>query len=1069
MARGSALLDGSVLPPSRITSEKQAGLPRRFMPESATGREIVMLGEGRPAPDYPGRSVFFLPFAMAGLVPPFSSFFMDVLEFYDLQMAHLTPNAVMTLAIFAHLCEMFIGVRPSLRLFRWFFTVQSVSPPSVVGGCYFLPRGPVLNRYIPCVLRKKWDDWKSDWFYTPLADEARLRLPSQPPAQAPSWRAPVDLGDGYDAVLDCLAGLRSQGLTGAMVYGDYLRRRIAPLQRRARGAWEYTGSEDYIRTHQGVRWDWAPEDFKILVQRVLNLNSVEASLIPHGILPLCSDPDRVSILTIMTAVGASEEQAPKGHDGAGGSRKGDQSTPGGGRASGPRVGGSGSNRPTDARGKRKLGGTPPPSPPRGGGAVRASSRRLEGAAPTSQPEGERKKKRLRKMGETEPSRGNLISPPKWSFNRPPRSDVPSRSPHHPKSGQSEAEDPAAAEARRRESDRREAADRLREAEEAAREAARARQAEDTAREEAARARQAEEAAREEAARARQAEEAAREEAARARQAEAMATSEAARDEAAGASLGPTSSGDAQATASGMARDEAAGASLGPTPSGDAQDQTGPGDIPEAGTSIGGPSRAASSPRQLFPTPSVAPLSAEPLLQALAAANTAVLDGLSAQVGALQAERAKLDAAWARVEEGRRSVEAMVETGRKAHRRHVSDLEARKTALAEIAREVEEERGAALIATTVMNEAQDTLRLQHGSWEAELKKKLDAAQGVLDAAAARELRATEAEAALRRREEALEARAMALEERACVAEKDLADHEAAVAIREVTLAAHESACAEEESALRLREDALTERERALEEAEAAAQRLADSLSLREAALAEQARRNLESVRAERAALEQRAADLEAREKELDARARIGGAAAGESDLAARLAAAEHTVADMQRALDSSAGEAEALRLAGEIGPGMLWDAVSRLDRVGRQAGLWRGQTMKYSANLGGLAQHLSKMAGALQQLPEELEKTIKSSSRDLAQGAVELVLASYQARDPNFSPWMALEEFPLGTEDDARARVRDAADHIVHSFEGSAPQLAFAPNSDEEGDASGADDRDDEAGDPGASD
>nr|BAD46242.1 hypothetical protein [Oryza sativa Japonica Group]BAD46664.1 hypothetical protein [Oryza sativa Japonica Group] len=1012
MARGSALLDGSVLPPSRIVSEKQAGLPRRFMPESATGREIVMLGEGRPAPDYPGRSVFFLPFAMAGLVPPFSSFFMDVLEFYDLQMAHLTPNAVMTLGIFAHLCEMFIGVRPSLRLFRWFFTVQSVSPPSVVGGCYFLPRGPVLNRYIPCVLRK-----------------------NQPPAQASSWRAPVDLGDGYDAVLDRLAGLRSQGLTRAMVYGDYLRRRIAPLQRRARGAWEYTGSEDYMRTHQGVRWDWAPEDFKILVQRVLNLNSVEASLIPHGILPLCSDPDRASILTIMTAVGASEEQAPKGHDDAGGSRRGDQSTPGGGRASGPRVGGSGSSRPTDSRGKRKLGGTPPPSPPRGGGAVRASSRRPEGAAPASQPEGERKKKRLRKMGETEPSRGNLISPP---------SDISSRSSHHPKSGQSEAEDPAAAEARRRESDRREAADRLREAEEAAREAARARQAEDTAREEAARARQAEEAA--------------REEAARVRQAEAMAASEAVRDEAAGASLGSTPSGDAQdQTGPGAARDEAAGASLGPTPSGDAQDQTGPGVARDkAGASIGGPSRAASSPRQPFPTPSVAPLSAEPLLQALAAANTAVLDGLNAQVEALQAERAELDAAWARVEEGRHSVEAMVEAGRKAHRRHVSDLEARKAALAEIAREVEEERGAALIATTVMNEAQDSLRLQHGNWEAELKKKLDAAQGVLDAAAAREQRATETEAALRRREEALEARAMALEERACVAEKDLADHEAAVASRETTLAAHESACAEEESALRLREDALTERERALGKAEAEAQRLADSLSLREAALTE-------------AALEQRAADLEAREKELDARARIGGAAAGESDLAARLADAEHTVADMQRALDSSAGEAEALRLAGEIGPGMLWDAVSRLDRAGRQAGLWKGQTIKPAANLGGLAQRLSKMAGALQQLPEELEKTIKSSSRDLAQGAVELVLASYQARDPNFSPWMALDEFPPGTEDSARAQVRDAADHIVHSFEGSAPRLAFAPNSDEEGDASGADDVEDEAGDPGASD
>ncbi|XP_066163753.1 uncharacterized protein [Oryza sativa Japonica Group] len=266
--------------------------------------------------------------------------------------------------------------------------------------------------------------------------------------------------------------------------------------------------------------------------------------------------------------------------------------------------------------------------------------------------------------------------------------------------------------------------------------------------------------------------------------------------------------------------------------------------------------------------------------------------------------------------------------------------------------------------------------------------------------------------------------MALEEHAGAVERGLADREAAAAIRETTLAVHEAACAEEESALRLREDALAERERALEEAEAAAQRLADSLFLREAALAEQARRNLESVRAERAALEQRAADLEVREKELDARARISGAAAGESDLAARLAAAELTVADMQCALDSSAGEAEALRLAGEIGPGMLWDAVSRLDRAGRQAGLWKGQSMTHPTNLEGLAPHLTKMAWALQQLPEELEKTIKSSSRDLAQGAVEL---------------------------------------------GSAPRLAFAPNSDEEGDASGADDRDDEAGDPGASD
>nr|ABA99911.1 retrotransposon protein, putative, unclassified [Oryza sativa Japonica Group] len=876
MARGSALLDGSVLPPSCIVSERQAGLPRQFMPESATGREVVELGEGRPAPHYPGRSVFFLSFAMAGLVPPFSNFFMDVLEFYDLQMAHLTPNAIMTLAIFAHLCEMFIGVRPSLQLFRWFFTVQPVSPPTVVGGCYFQPRGQVLQRYIPCVLPKKWDDWKCDWFYTPLADEARLRLPSQPPAQASSWRATVDLGDGYDAVFDRLAGLRSQGLTGAMVFGDYLRRRIAPLQRRARGAWEYTGPEDIMRTHQGRQWDWDSEDFRIVVQRVLNLSSVEASLIPQGILPLYSDPDRASILTIMQ---------------------------------------------------------------------------------TRDP----------------------IAPP------PPR---------HSKSGRSEAEETATAEARRREADRREAADHLREAEEAAQEAVRVRQAKEAAREEA-RLRRAGESAREE-------------EAARARQAACQT---------------PDPTPPEATTTSEATHDEAASAPLGPDPSGDAREEPASGDAPESGTSIGGPSRAAPTPRRLSPLPSAAPLSAEPLLQALAAVNTTVLDGLSAQMEVLQAERAELDAAWACVEEGRRSVEAMVEAGRKAHRRHASELEARRRGLAEIAREVEEERETALIAAAVLDEARDDLRLQYVSRTAELEKKRDAARGVLDAAAAWERRAAENEAASRQREEALEARATALEERARALdakEKDLADREAAVATREATLAAHEAACAEEESALRFREDALTERERALEEAEAAARRLADSLSLREAARVEQARRDLEGARAERAALDQRAAELEARAKELNARAHSGGAAAGDSDLAARLAAAEHTIAGLQGALDSSTGEVEALRLANEVGPGMLRDAVSRLDRAGRQAGLWGGRCAKYAANQGGLAQRLSEMAGVLWRLPEELEEMIKSSSRDLARGAVELVLASYQARDPDFSPWAALEEFPPGTEE-ARAR------------------------------------------------
>ena len=53
--------------------------------------------------------VILLPFIMAGLVPPFLPFFVVALEAFALHMVHLTPNAILTLALFAHTCEMFVG------------------------------------------------------------------------------------------------------------------------------------------------------------------------------------------------------------------------------------------------------------------------------------------------------------------------------------------------------------------------------------------------------------------------------------------------------------------------------------------------------------------------------------------------------------------------------------------------------------------------------------------------------------------------------------------------------------------------------------------------------------------------------------------------------------------------------------------------------------------------------------------------------------------------------------------------------------------------------------------------
>ena len=64
---------------------------------------------------------FFALFFYCGLCPPFSEFFCDIMNTYGFRLLDFTPNAVLTMALFAHLCENFVGVYPNVALFRLFF------------------------------------------------------------------------------------------------------------------------------------------------------------------------------------------------------------------------------------------------------------------------------------------------------------------------------------------------------------------------------------------------------------------------------------------------------------------------------------------------------------------------------------------------------------------------------------------------------------------------------------------------------------------------------------------------------------------------------------------------------------------------------------------------------------------------------------------------------------------------------------------------------------------------------------------------------------------------------------
>ena len=59
----------------------------------------------------------FLHSIFAGLVPPFSKFFLAILDHYQIHALHLQPNSILLLSIFTFYCQAFVGVKPSVVLF----------------------------------------------------------------------------------------------------------------------------------------------------------------------------------------------------------------------------------------------------------------------------------------------------------------------------------------------------------------------------------------------------------------------------------------------------------------------------------------------------------------------------------------------------------------------------------------------------------------------------------------------------------------------------------------------------------------------------------------------------------------------------------------------------------------------------------------------------------------------------------------------------------------------------------------------------------------------------------------
>ena len=141
----------------------------------------------------------FMCFVAAGLVPPASLFFLSVVASFGLHVAHLTPNAMITLAIFQHLCEGFVGIRASVALFRHYFRPR-LEEGRVAGAVSWNHRN--LHPFISLELRGKWDEWRPQWCFVRFPEpndsfepRRRRRRPTPDGSSSTSgtvnWRPPL--------------------------------------------------------------------------------------------------------------------------------------------------------------------------------------------------------------------------------------------------------------------------------------------------------------------------------------------------------------------------------------------------------------------------------------------------------------------------------------------------------------------------------------------------------------------------------------------------------------------------------------------------------------------------------------------------------------------------------------------------------------------------------------------------------------------------------------------------------------------------------------------------------------
>jgi hypothetical protein len=339
----------SSLPTSCYQSENDLRVLRKAIGWQSSGYDLKMRCEMLSLAQ-PGDFVYFSTYALAGLVPPFSSFFLVLLVHYRLQLQHLSPHSITLVAIIAHFCEMFMAVRQIVRMFWWFHVLRPMNRhPPHLGGYYFQHRTKGSLKYLATLSPSRWEHWREDWVLVQADTHERLTLPTAAPtAPHADWEQDPGQELTYNPVLGRIQILAESGLTPMMVLHNYVSKRIEPLQECTRPSWFYTGVNDVTRLECGDGSTLSEEVLALVMGKLSHdPSSHDFVTPPTSCQPLCMDQAVRSMLQVAMPLMDDVDIAPI--------QRGDQSRgvqiPGAGI-----VGGQG-------------GATPSPAPSKGKGKV----------------------------------------------------------------------------------------------------------------------------------------------------------------------------------------------------------------------------------------------------------------------------------------------------------------------------------------------------------------------------------------------------------------------------------------------------------------------------------------------------------------------------------------------------------------------------------------------------------------------------------------------------------------------------------------------------------------------------